>query len=316
MVADAPSSTDDGHLPHPAFEGYAAEAVPQAAVGSPGKDGVLELTFAPAGDGTALVRDYATAPFHVSGTLGHDPYPRAETVYVQSPTGGVAQGDRHEVTVVVEDDAVGVVSTASATKVLSMTRNYAAADTTLRVGCDAHLDYVPEPTILHADARYCQRVSLDVAPGGSAVLGDVVVPGRLARGERFAFERYLSRVRGSGPDGLLFEDATHLSPGGDAGDSGGPGGDPSASGVLGEFDVYGTLFVVAPDHGTGGLSDDLHAAVASTGARAGATALPNDAGVAVRALGHRAEYVAESLRAAWDAARRKLLDAPAPAGRK
>lgn len=319
MAADAPSSAVDGPLPHPAFEGYAAEAVPQAAVGSPGKDGVLELTFAPAGDGTALVRDYATAPFHVSGTLGHDPHPRAETVYVQSPTGGVAQGDRHDVTIAVEHDAVGVVSTASATKVLSMTRNYAAADTTLRVGRDAHLDYVPEPTILHADARYCQRVSLDVAPGGSAVLGDVVVPGRLARGERFAFERYLSRVRGCGPDGLLFEDATHLAPGGGASDSaapGGVGGDPSAPGVLGEFDVYGTLFVVAPDHETGALSDDLHAAVSSTDARAGATALPNDAGVAVRALGYRAEYVAESLRAAWDAARRKLLDAPAPAGRK
>ena len=132
---------------------------------------------------------------------------------------------------------------------------------------------------------------------------------RLARGERFAFERYLSRVRGCGPDGLLFEDTTHLAPGGGA-------SDPSAPGVLGEFDVYGTLFVVAPDHETGALSDDLHAAVSSTDARAGATALPNDAGVAVRALGHRAEHVTESLRAAWDAARRKLLDAPAPAGRK
>ena len=313
MAADAPRSAADEHVPHPAFEAYAAEAVPQAAVGSPGKDGVLELTFALADGTTALVHDYATAPFHVSGSLGHDPLSRAETVYLQSPTGGVAQGDRRDVTIRVAADAVGVVSTASATKVQSMTRNYGAADKTLRVGEGGHLDYVPEPSILHSDARFCQRVALDVAPGGSAVLGDVVVPGRLARGERFAFERYAARVSVTGPDGLLFEDATHLAPGDDAA---GVGGDPSAPGVLGEFDVYGTLFVVAPDRDAAALSDAVHAAVTDCEARAGATALPNDAGATVRALGHRAEHVQGALHAAWDVARRELLGAPAPPGRK
>ena len=298
MAADAP---------HPAFEPYAAEAVPQAPVGSPGKDGVLDLRFAATADGTALVRDYATAPFHVSGTLGHDPHPRATTVFVQSSTGGVSQGDRREVTVAAEDDAVAVVTTGSATKVQSMTRNYAAESVRLEVGADAHLDYVPEPTILHADTRFCQDLSLDVAPGGTAVVGDVVVPGRLARGERFAFERYLSRVEATGPEGLLFADATHLAPA-DA--------DPSAPGVLGEFAVYGTLFVVAPDADTDALSDDLHAAVTDADGRAAATELPNSAGVVVRALGDRAADVESAVHTAWDAARRELLDAPAPSGRR
>ena len=298
MAADAP---------HPAFEGYATEAVPQAAVGSPGKDGVLELSFEQAGDGTTLVHDYATVPFHVSGTLGHDPHPDADTVFIQSPTGGVAQGDRHDVSITVGDEAVAHVSTQSSTKVQSMTCNYAAADTTLSVGAGGHLDYVPEPTILHADARYLQELTVDLAPGATAVVSDVVVPGRLARGERFAFERYLSRVRGSGPDGLLFEDATHLTP---------ADGEPTAPGVLGEFTVYGTTFVLAPDHDESELSDTLHAAVTDGEARAGATALPNGAGVAVRALGDRAETVQATLHAAWDHARQELVDAPAPSGRK
>ncbi|MGB9951214.1 urease accessory protein UreD [Haloarcula marismortui] len=298
MAADAP---------HPAFEGYATEAVPQAAVGSPGKDGVLELTFERTGDGTTLVHDYATVPFHISGTLGHDPLPEADTVFVQSPTGGVAQGDRHDVTIEVGEDAVAHVSTQSSTKVQTMTCNYAAAETTLSVGADAHLDYVPEPTILHADSRYLQELSVELAPGATAVVSDVVVPGRLARGERFEFERYLSRVRADGPDGLLFEDATHLTP---------ADGDPTAPGVLGEFTVYGTAFVLAPDRDEGELSDALHAVVADGRARAGATALPNGAGVAVRALGDRAETVQSTLHAAWDHGRRELLDAPAPSGRK
>jgi len=298
MAADAP---------HPAFEGYATEAVPQAAVGSPGKDGVLELTFERTADGTTLVHDYATVPFHISGTLGYDPLPEADTVFIQSPTGGVAQGDRHDVSITVGDEAIAHVSTQSSTKVQTMTCNYAAADTTLSVGAGGHLDYVPEPTILHADSRYLQELSVDLAPGATAVVSDVVVPGRLARGERFEFERYLSRVRATGPDGHLFEDATHLTPGDE---------DPTAPGVLGEFTVYGTTFVLAPDHDEAELSDALHAVVTDGDARAGATALPNGAGVAVRALGDRAETVQATLHAAWDLARTELRDAPAPSGRK
>jgi urease accessory protein len=301
MAADAP---------HPAFEGYHAERIPQAGVGAPGKDGRLELTFAAGDRGTELVHDRATVPYHLSGTLGHDPHPDAETVFVQSPTGGIAQGDRLAADIELREGAVAHVSTGSSTKVQSMDHNYAAEETRLRVARGAHLDYVPEPTILHADARFHRECRVDLAPGTTAVLGDIVVPGRLARGERFEFDRYLARTRVEGPDGLCFADATDLGT-----------GDPTAPGVLGGFDVYGTLAVLAPDGGADGLSDRLHdaatGAVAADGdARAGATALPNDAGVLVRALGDRAESVGTALQAAWDRARRDLVDAPAPDGRK
>ena len=315
MAADMPET--DGTEPddaetaiaaHPAFEGYASEPLPQAAVGAPGKDGVLELQFAGTGSGTKLVRDYATVPFHISGTLGHDPHPEAETVFVQSPTGGIAQGDRHDIEVDVGSDAIAHISTQSSTKVQEMNGNYAAAETKLSVERGGHLDYVPEPTILHADSRFLQEMRVELKREATAVLSDIVVPGRLARGERFEFERYLSSVSVSGPDGLLFEDATHLTP---------AETDPDAPGVLGEFTVYGTLFVVAPDRdGAGALSDTLHEAVADCEARAGATALPNDAGVAVRALGDRAETVQAALHAAWSEARETLIGAPAPSGRK
>jgi len=294
-------------VPHPAFVDYAAESVPQAAVGAPGKDGTLDLRFAKGADGTDLVRDHATVPFHVSGTLDHDPHPDAETVFVQSPTGGVAQGDRLDVTIEVGADAVAHVSTGSSTKVQTMECNYALSETVLSVGPGGHLDYLPEPTILHADARYAQDLTLSLAADATAIMGEVVVPGRLARDERFDFERYHSRVRGSDPDGLLFADATHLAP---------AEADPTALGVLGEFTIHGTLLVVAPSPDAAALSDALHDVVADAEARAGATALPNGAGVAVRALGDRTETVQATLHVAWDRARRELIDAPAPNGRK
>ncbi|MCU4802114.1 urease accessory protein UreD [Halobacteria archaeon HArc-gm2] len=305
MAADAP---------HPAFEPYAAEPVPQAPVGAPGKEGRLELAFAADEDGqTHLVRDFARVPFHLSGTLGHDPHPDAETVFVQSPSGGVAQGDRHTIDVEVKNGGVAHVTTGSSTKVLTMERNYAAADVSLSVGSGSHLDYVPEPVIVNPDARYYQELRLDVAPDATAVVGDVVVPGRLARGERFDFERYVSRLACHSDGDLLFEDATHLTP---------ADGDPTAPGVMGEYSVYGTLFVVAPERDGDALSDAIHDRVTErteageSNARAAATTLPNDAGVVVRALGHRAEDVTGLLHAAWDEARSELLDVGAPDGRK
>lgn len=308
MTVEGPS-TDAPDTPHPVFRTYAAEAVPQAAVGSPGKDGVLELRFAAGADGTTLVRDYATAPFHVSGTLDHDPHPDGSTVFVQSSAGSVAQGDRHDVDITVGSDAIAHVSTQSATKVRSMTHNYAAVDGRLTVEPGGHLDYVPEPTIVHPGARYCQDLMVRMCTDATAILADVVVPGRLARGERFAFERYLSRVRVRGPAGLLFADTAHIAP---------EEADPTAPGVVSEFSVYGTLFVVVPgaDADSSTLSDRLHEVVADREARAGATELPNAAGVMVRALGERAEVVTDALHAAWDYARRDLVGAPAPERRK
>lgn len=309
MAADAPEAESPPPEPgagatDPDFAAYADEPVPQMAVGSAGKAGELELTFATDAAGrTRLVHDFARVPYHVSGTLDHDPHPDAATVFVQSPTGGIAQGDRLRASVEVGPDAVAHVSTGSATKVQSMDANYAEATVELSVGEGGHLDYLPEPTILHADARYRQELTLRLAPGGTAVVGEVVVAGRLARGERFDFERYGSRLRAVGPDGPLFADATDLTPERD---------DPTAPGVMADFSVYGTCFVVDPGGDSAALSDAVHERLQRGEARGGATALPNEAGVAVRVLGDRAETVRAGLVAAWDVARRELVGAPAP----
>jgi len=305
MAADVPRG----------FDAYADEPVPQAAPGSPGKTGRLALTFEHTSDGTRLVRDFAQAPFHVSGTLDSDPIEEASTVVVQSPTGGVAQGDRRDIAVSVGPDAIAHVGTSASTKVYSMDCNYASERVSLSVESGGHLEYVPEPTLLHPNSRFSQATTVQVVDGASALLSDVVVPGRLARGECFDFERYVSRTEIRGPGGdLLATDATHLEP---------PMGSPQVTGVLGDHAVVGTLFVVAPDADATALSDALHEAVAAEGPAgaetpgdAGATTLPNDAGVLVRALGETSEPVRAAIREAWGVARRELLDAPLPPRRR
>jgi urease accessory protein len=290
--------------PQEAFGAYADEPLSPAAAAATGKEGKLRLTFAATGDGTALVHDFATVPFHLTGELTHDEQlPDAATVYVQSPTGAIAQGDRHDIDVTVERDAVAHVTTQSATKVHSMARNYGRVDVDLTVESGGYLEYLPEPTILHADARYRQETRLTLGSDATAVVGEVLVPGRLAREEVFEFERAYTRLRATGPEGLLFEDAQDLHP---------AARDPRRPGVLGDHEVLGTLYVL----GDATLSDALHERAANAGsARAGASELPNDAGVMVRAVGKRAA-VTTAVDAAWDEARQALVGAGRPARRK
>lgn len=292
--------------PDAAFDAYADEELPQAAAGGVGKDGRVELTFAADSDGrTRLVKDFARIPFHLTGELTHDEQlPNAATVYIQTPTAGIAQGDRHEINVTVEPGATAHVSEQSATKVLRMDRNYGATTVDLTVADGGYLEYLPEPTIFHRDARYRQDLQLDLGSDATALIGNVFVPGRLARDEVFAFEHAYTRMRARGADGLLFTDATDLRP---------ATVEPRRPGVMGDHRVLGTLYVV----GNPSVSDALHERVAGDDdVRAGATALPNDAGTMVRILGDDTAAVRETMRAAWDEARRELVAAEVPVRRK
>lgn len=156
---------------------------------------------------------------------------------------------------------------------------------------------------------FCTVFSFQLTASDATVVGEIVVPGRLARGERFDFERYVSRLECWCDGDRLFADATHLIP---------DESDPTAPGVMGEYAVYGTLYVIMPDVDSTALANRIHKRIAEGEADsdAGATTLPNDAGVAVCALGHRAEPVIAALHGAWEEARRDLLDVGAPDGRK
>lgn len=312
-------ASDSGDSRPTPFDQYASEPVPQAAAGSAGKDGVLEATFAAdSGGQTRLVRDYAKVPFHVTGDLNHDEeLPKLATLFVQSPTGGIAQGDRHRMQVDVTEGAQAHVTTQSATQVLGMERNYGRSTVSLTVDDCGYLEFLPEPVILFPDSRLLQRVELSLGSDATVVFGETVVPGRLARGEAFEYDRYYSRVTAdavdgdadSGTRGRLFEDVVHL-----AGDD-----EVQRPGVFGEHRVLGSLYVVGTGFDgetTETLSDRIHERVAETGATASASTLPREAGVVVRALGPRTDAVTAALYAAWDETRDELFGVAAPGSRK
>jgi urease accessory protein len=181
-----------------------------------------------------------------------------------------------------------------------MDEHGARQDVELLLGDGAYAELLPEPVIPQTGSRFEQRVEAELAPGAALVAAETIAPGRLARGERFAYERLLLSTRVTRGGRELFVDTLLLEP---------RRRSPAARGLLGGFPYLATLLVVSPEP-VELATADVPGAVTATGS------LPNDAGVLVRVLAQTPGAAARVLHAAWSEAREALLGRPAPRVRR
>src|SRR5690606_33552734 len=80
------------------------------------------------------------------------------------------------------------------------TGDFAHVETTLRVGAGAHLDWLPQETILYAASKLDRRIDVDLAEGATLTAIEAVLLGRDAMGEdaRDALLRDTWRIRRNG----------------------------------------------------------------------------------------------------------------------
>lgn len=135
---------------------------------------------------TILARQSFRAPFHLS-----KPYWDGQSLLVQvvNPTAGILAGDRLESSISVGAGAGLVVTTPSASRVFQMKEGSADAQQVFTVKEGGWLEFLPEPIVPHAGSSYRQRTMLEIEAGGEAVYADFLMPGRMARGEAWAWSR-------------------------------------------------------------------------------------------------------------------------------
>jgi urease accessory protein len=175
-----------------------------------GRDGKLRLTFAKRDGATALTENYSRPPLQVMRAITDSA--GACCVYLLSPTGGVVQGDRYSVEIDVGEGAHALITTQSATKIYRMPNGCAEQHIRIGVGSGALLEFVPDAAILFADADFRQRIEITLHTGALLILHEVVMPGRLARGERLQFRRYANRLSVRDEAGLLLYDSAKVEP--------------------------------------------------------------------------------------------------------
>ncbi len=128
------------------------------------------------------------APYHVS-----KPYWDADAgvllVQVVNPTAGILEGDSLEADIAVEAGAALLVTTPSTSRVFKMRNGSAECRQHFAVAQGGWLEVLPEPLVPHRGCRYHQRTQVEVEPGGGVFFADLLMPGRVAHGEAWGWER-------------------------------------------------------------------------------------------------------------------------------
>jgi urease accessory protein len=173
------------------MDGPALQSSPSLVAPRTARDGHGALHLQRVNSVTRVTRSLARQPLKLFAPA---PTSHAALVYTTTLGGGLLAGDQIYLDLHAHGGTTTFLTTQSATKVYrSADGSTAAQSLHARLDDDALLVVWPDPLICFADARYEQRQVFHLAPTASLVLVDCQTAGRLARGERWSFDRYLSQ---------------------------------------------------------------------------------------------------------------------------
>jgi len=248
---------------------------------------------------TFLARQFVTYPFFLTQLFYlDDTFPGMPSLILQSVSGGLYQDERLAVSVTAAAGAQVHCTTQSATVVHSMAEHrHASQVVTISAAEDALVEYLPGPMILFPHANLRTTLDIVIDPSATVIVGDAfLVHDPVAQNRRFGSllsETSVRRLDGQ----LLCRDRLQIT------------GDERtlrAPGVLHHFQVQGTVWVLSSSS-TMELLKELRAALNGvTGLYAGASTLPNHAGVWARFLATDTLVLNRGFHAVWSAIRRVL----------
>jgi len=150
--------------------------------------GVLDLAFSAGPTGTSLRVAEQRPPLQVIRAFRQAD--GAALVHLHNISGGVLGGDQLALRVSVGPGATAQVTTPGATRLYRSRDAMATAvqETEVVVAEGGLLEYVPDPLIPYAGARYRQETRITLAADAGLFWWETVAPGREAHGEVFAYD--------------------------------------------------------------------------------------------------------------------------------
>ena len=267
-----------------------------------GRHGKLKLSFAKQHGRTTMTESFFRVPLQVMKPY-HDES-GCLCLYLLSPTGGIVQGDDYQIEVHLSKETHVLLTTQAATKVYGMPRHAARQHIHFHVGENALLEYLPDPTILFREANFDQRMHLFLARGAKAVVQEIIMPGRLARGEVLAFTQYRAHFEASDEKGMLLYDAFCLQ----------PTHTPNLTslGVLEEYPCWGGLYLLGNLELTHqeweGLCERADSFLNQRGESIGGLSRLHRNGIAIRMVAHHAQTIQSAFQTVWNDLKTEMLE--------
>ena len=190
---------------------YAAGSPSEALAAAPPAvrdDGEAVIGFALRDGRTRLADLYQRPPLRVLW-----PHPAEGDIplaAIVNTGGGLVAGDTFRVTVRSGPGSRALVMAQAAEKVYRSTGGTARIETEQSAECGAWLEWLPQETILFADSRLSRRLRLDLTGDARVMAGEILVFGRLARGERTRNGHIRDAIELRRDGRLIWADALHL----------------------------------------------------------------------------------------------------------
>ena len=290
----------------PEFSVYQAEPG-QLGVGKAGKIGALLLRLEgdPSIKKTVIREQYCKVPLFIQRAMYlEETLPAMAYVYIISPSGGILQGDRYRIDITLSNNAFAHVTTQSATRIYKMERNFATQMVNVVVEEGSYFEYIPDQIIPFRNSRFYQAVELNVHDNATMIYSEMLVPGRVASGESFEYDIcYIKTIARNQVGKLRFMDVIKLEPKKE---------DLRVEGILGKFDVVGTVYIITREFYIKDLQQEINAKIVGLdGALSGgASILPAKQGIIVRILGKTAGDVRNMIFEALRISRNQIIGAP------
>jgi urease accessory protein len=285
------------------FVAYLSDPLDQRPAGSVGKRGTCALSFAVDEGKTFLQYSFVTHPFHLTRPWYLDPtLPGMAVVYVQTPAGGLIQGDRANLRCTLGPGAQVHLTTQAAEKIHTMTANCALQQVSFILSAGAYIEYCPEPVILFSGSRYGQELRVELGAGASFFGTEIFLIRNAADGA--FFDALATGVSVQDADGtLVLRDRSLVLPAHQG---------LAGLGVLGPYQVWGQALLIGPS--TPSIwAREVHTVVsAEPEVICGVTVLPWERGVGIKAVGAEVRAVRRVLHAAWYTLRMRYLGVAAP----
>lgn len=255
----------------------------------------VDLAFARDATGrTYLGRQYVGYPVHVGRALHVDgSAPDLCVVYLQSVSGGLFEHERLAGRIEVGQGARAHVATPASTIVHAMQGGSAVQRMRLTVQQGALLEYLPAPLILFPGSHMVSDTEVTLAEGALVVVADSFLP-HDPKGGQGCFARIESAMTVRDAQGqLLARECMRID---------GAGWLAGGAGANAGLRMHGSLWLLGSP-AEGELLQKLRALPVPAGELAGASLLPNGAGIVLRALASDAVGLDRLMHAAWSAAR-------------
>lgn len=264
----------------------------------------LDFRFDDASGRTVLVGGLQEPPLRVVRAFERED--GSALAHLHNVSGGILGGDHLILRARAGRGASAQLTTTGATRIY---RARAGAPTAVQineiaVGEDALLEYVPDPIIPFAGARFSQRTRIHLARGAGLFWWEILAPGREARGELFQYEQVEMTTHIEAEGRPIAAERIRLQP---------ASRDPRSPARLGDYPYLVSFYICRAGLESGAwlaaeeeLRQVAKAASGSGDTLWGISTLAAD-GIAVRGLARRGRDAAAGLHALWRAAKQRLF---------